>query len=341
MKITCDDYQNIVHKFSKTFNMEKEAGLIYKDYPLITLGERSYIEGCELMALPPFHVLVGRYTSIADGVMMIVNMDHDKESVSNYPLFRIGCEFKHPSDPAYQFVRPAPRQIYIGNDVWIGLKATIMGGVHIGNGAIVAAGSVVTKDVPPYAVVGGNPAKIIKYRFPTELCEQLDAIKWWYWSEEEIRQAAECIKTPAKFVEKYYRERRVVQTPLREQVKTIHKRMLVGVLVDHCLVSEETPVWEHVYSQLLESGKEADILFLLTPSCTEEARGYFKRQIKYYQQDGPWYAVEVQDDFRMDVLQELDGFVRGRNYADLLWSDWAETMGKKLYDGLNQQPFSA
>lgn len=74
----------------------------------------------------------------------------------------------------------------IGNDVWIGAKSTVMDGIRIGDGAIVAAGSVVTKDVPPYSVVGGAPAKLIKYRFPQEIIDRLLEIKWWNLPDEEI-----------------------------------------------------------------------------------------------------------------------------------------------------------
>lgn len=83
------------------------------------------------------------------------------------------------------------RITYIGNDVWIGSRCIVMDGVTIGNGAIVAAGSVVTKDVPPYAIVGGAPAKLIRYRFPQEMIKRLEEIRWWNLSDEEITKAKE------------------------------------------------------------------------------------------------------------------------------------------------------
>lgn len=74
----------------------------------------------------------------------------------------------------------------IGNDVWIGYEATIMPGVKIGDGAIIASKSVVTKDIPAYSIVGGNPAKIIKFRFDKERIKELLEISWWNWSAEKI-----------------------------------------------------------------------------------------------------------------------------------------------------------
>lgn len=71
------------------------------------------------------------------------------------------------------------KEIEIGNDVWIGQRVMIMGGVHVGNGAVIGAGAIVTKDVPPYAIVGGIPAKLIRYRFPENVIQQLEESKWW------------------------------------------------------------------------------------------------------------------------------------------------------------------
>jgi len=94
----------------------------------------------------------------------------------------------------------------IGNDVWIGAGATLLGkggGLTIGDGAIVGAGSVVTKDVPPYAIVGGNPARIIRYRFDEAIIRRLLALKWWDWPVERIMAAKEDFKDVNLFLEKY------------------------------------------------------------------------------------------------------------------------------------------
>ena len=89
--------------------------------------------------------------------------------------------------------------VKIGNDVWIATNVTILRGVEIGDGAVIAAGSVVTKSVPPYAVVGGNPAKFIKWRFPLEAREKLLEIKWWDWDDEEIINKREFLQNLVGF----------------------------------------------------------------------------------------------------------------------------------------------
>ena len=95
-------------------------------------------------------------------------------------------------------------QIIIGSDVWIGRGATILGGVKIGSGAIIGANSTVSKDVPPYAVVAGNPARIVKYRFDEETVKKFMAIKWWNWDIEKILENAPLMSEPEEFLEKHY-----------------------------------------------------------------------------------------------------------------------------------------
>lgn len=98
------------------------------------------------------------------------------------------------------------KKTIIGNDVWTGRNVTIMAGVKIGNGAIIGAGAVVTKDVPDYAIVAGVPAKIIKYRFSEDIIFKLNKIKWWDWSDDLIASRYDDFLDVNNFVEKYYTE---------------------------------------------------------------------------------------------------------------------------------------
>lgn len=109
---------------------------------------------------------IGHFCSIAPGVVFVLNSDHYTNHISTYP-FKVLITKTQTQEAI------SKGDIVIGDDVWIGCNATIMSGVNIGQGAIVAAGAVVTKDVPPYAIVGGVPAKVIKYRFSKDIISEL------------------------------------------------------------------------------------------------------------------------------------------------------------------------
>lgn len=121
---------------------------------------------------------------IASGVTFIMNgANHLTESVSSYPFAVFGNGWENAMEGK---LYPNKGDIVIGNDVWIGYNAIIMAGVTIGDGAIVATNSTVTKAIKPYTIVGGNPAKEIRKRFTDEQIKQLLAIKWWDWEIDKI-----------------------------------------------------------------------------------------------------------------------------------------------------------
>ena len=127
---------------------------------------------------------IGKYCSISRDVRFINGGIHPLDWVSLYP-FRIKWKMKG----ALEDGTPASKgPIHVENDVWLGTGSTILSGVTIGNGAIIMAGSIVTKDVPPYTIVGGVPAKIVKRRFNDEEIKALEKIKWWDWPEDKIKE---------------------------------------------------------------------------------------------------------------------------------------------------------
>lgn len=133
-------------------------------------------------------LIIGKFCSIACGAKFIfTSANHSMKSLSTYPfpIFadQWGLDWKNVAD-----AWDNKGDIVIGNDVWIGYEAVILSGVHIGNGAIIGTRAVVTRDVPPFAVVGGVPAKEIKKRFDEETIAKLQQIEWWNWPFEKIRQ---------------------------------------------------------------------------------------------------------------------------------------------------------
>jgi len=132
-------------------------------------------------------LIIGKFCAIATDAKFIMNgANHKLSGISTYPfsIFRNGWEKVLPK----QDELPYKGDTVVGNDVWIGYDATIMPGIHIGDGAVIAAKAVVTKDVFPYTVVGGNPAGMIKERFDKGIVEKLLKIKWWEWDIEKITE---------------------------------------------------------------------------------------------------------------------------------------------------------
>ena len=129
-------------------------------------------------------LIIGKFCMIASGVTFIMNgANHLSRSVSSYPFAIFGKDWANAMDGK---TYPTKGNTEIGNDVWLGYNATIMPGVKIGDGAIVASNATVTGDVAPYTIVGGNPAKVIRKRFSDNQIEQLLALKWWDWDIDRI-----------------------------------------------------------------------------------------------------------------------------------------------------------
>lgn len=126
-------------------------------------------------------LIIGNFCSIGPHVAFLLNSDHRLSSISTYP-------FKVQLLHSEKFEATSKGNIVVGDDVWIGYGATIMSGICIGQGAVIAAGAVVTKDVPPYAIVGGVPAKVIKYRFEPEMIKELLKVDYSKLSEKMIKE---------------------------------------------------------------------------------------------------------------------------------------------------------
>ena len=139
-------------------------------------------------------LVIGRFCSIACGAkFMFTSGNHSMQSLANYtfPIFfdEWGLDAKDICDAWYN-----KGDTVIGNDVWIGYEAVIMPGVKIGDGAVIGTRALVTKDVPPYTIVGGVPAKPIRRRFDDATVEKLEALRWWDWDEDRLKRALPAIQ---------------------------------------------------------------------------------------------------------------------------------------------------
>jgi chloramphenicol O-acetyltransferase type B len=168
--------------------------------PNIRVGRYSYYSGyyhghgfddCARFLLPDDGVdklVIGSFCSIGSGAAFIMagNQGHRSDWISTFPFFWMS-EMPAFAGAANGF-QPAGDTV-IGNDVWIGTEAIVMPGVRIGDGAVIGARAVVTNDVAPYAIVGGNPAKVIRKRFGDPDIARLLELRWWDWSDDDLRAA--------------------------------------------------------------------------------------------------------------------------------------------------------
>lgn len=213
----------------KKYEINKDFCYIYEYSDQEFLKEDTIYRGCkvgkytygyrELLEFSPIAESIGRFCSI-NGTAKIWN-NHSMDCISTHPFldefpFIKLEEFEYIDGLVEKYGRHLTnskyhnseirdnRPVVIGNDVWIGAYANILPGVTIGDGAVIASGAVVTKDVPPYAVVGGVPARIIKYRFAPDIIEKLLEIKWWEWSDTMISNNRELFYNPEEFIESLY-----------------------------------------------------------------------------------------------------------------------------------------
>ena len=146
-----------------------------------TMGDYSYVGRNSRI----IHADIGKFCSIA-GETKIGMGTHTLDKISTSPIFTEANNATKHSWVKVSAINPFKR-VVVGNDVWIGVRTMVMGGVKIGDGAVIGAGSIVTKDIPPYAVAVGVPAKVIRYRFSQEQIDALLANPWWNFSEEKLR----------------------------------------------------------------------------------------------------------------------------------------------------------
>lgn len=157
----------------------------------VTIGRHSYLSGPRIDIVAHLNsITIGGFCSIARGVQ-IQEYNHVTSGLTTAFLSRRVDSRRGFSPDEIDSKGP----VSIGNDVWIGANSTVVSGVSIGTGAVIAAGAVVTKDVPPYAVVAGNPARLLRYRFESAaLIEELLASEWWTWPLDEIVDYAKTIR---------------------------------------------------------------------------------------------------------------------------------------------------
>jgi acetyltransferase-like isoleucine patch superfamily enzyme len=166
-------------------------GLVCQD-PRVEVGRFTYGAPRLLLWAEHERIYIGGFCSIADEVTIFGGGEHRTDWITTFPL-RIAFGDPLAGRDGHPATRGATR---IGNDVWLAYRATVLSGVTIGHGAVVGAGAVVASDIPPYAVVAGNPARVVRYRFPQDVIAKLIELRWWDWPLDKIRRNMDILCSP-------------------------------------------------------------------------------------------------------------------------------------------------
>lgn len=329
------------------FRNERQILYKSKNSPIATIGEKSYIVKAIFEDSDSSNLLIGNYCSIAHDIVFVVGLNHDFQQVTTYPLELIG-KTESPNDEFPKQENTISRnvnenQILIGHDVWIGRGVCILDGVRIGNGAVVGANSVVAKNVPPYAVVAGNPAKIIKYRFNEKIIQKLQNIKWWYWNEKKIIEHKEDMRCIESFTELFYdssMERRIAnETTAKLKMWRSMGYKLVYFLPDFRTVGS---VWQKVIKEYIYryTEKEKNILIYdANPEKDIAEIEWIENLIKSKAQPPIIIENHSKKNISFDILQNVDEFITTHLYESIQCIDYGEDYGVKIISGFRNKIF--
>lgn len=170
-------------KIKSLLGLHNRRQTLQEQYPQYRIGRGTYGNPTILNWNEGASLSIGNFSSIADGVKIFLGGEHRSDWATTYPFNMLW-----PSASAISGHPKTKGDVTIGSDVWIGAEAVILSGVKIGDGAVIGTSAIVAKAVPPYAVVVGNPSRIVKYRFEPAIVERLLNVAWWDWSNEDIEK---------------------------------------------------------------------------------------------------------------------------------------------------------
>lgn len=307
----------------------------------VILGPKSYIVNAVIESDGLANVLIGSYCSIAHLTVFLVGCNHDYRTVTTYPEGLLGIPELSGRNVDSNREAYNSNIISIGHDVWIGRGVTVMSGVKIGNGAVIGANTVVTKDVPPYAIFVGNPGKVIKYRFDKEIIRKLQKIKWWYWSENKIIANKEFMRNTSAFANHFYNkgENQDNDTGTVSYLRQLRqKEIKIFYFVPD--FEWEKGIWKRVILQYLDKYTARDKVVLILEIKEEpKFEQYVKLIYEWIEGKGEKSPLIIKnnsiDSVSIDILENADVFIATRSYESIRCIDYGSDYDLEIISGLN------
>ena len=248
----------------KTTIYNVDTGSVEK-FPVLVIDKDSYIAGAKIESGINYHweigsysLQMGKYCACAEDILFMIDINHGYNGVFMGEVSELKGEV-----PTYMSTMRPRGEIIIQNDCWIGHGATIMDGVTIHNGAVVGTNAVVTKDVPPYAIVAGNPARVVKYRFDEDTIHKLQHIAWWDWDSETIIKYKDKLLGEVKdFADYFYRD------DMHNKTLQINRLTDGKAFVFYLDMNEPYCIWRKVIRQFAEAmnGTDRELILYLNPN---------------------------------------------------------------------------
>ena len=310
----------------------------FKQFPMLSIDADSYIVGLKIRSGIDFapaagrhHVAIGKGCSLAEEITFIIDINHDYQSVAQGEL---SC-LKTVSRP-WRSRRKG--SIILQNDVWVGHGATIMSGVTH-NGCVVAAGAVVTKDVPPYAIAGGNPARVIRYRFDEGAISDLQKIAWWDWPPEVQQARREDFNLPVReFISKCL-SCADINSSSAPPPHTEKERAIVLLVAD---AEESFPLYPKVLRQYFEKDRPDSELLIYLPKEHSSKKNVqaIEEILREYSHRDCYVTLQTGDDVDEHMLFQLaDYYVTTRGQKTVWRTCLADQYGVKILYGTDEPIF--
>ncbi len=318
-----------------TLNAQNELN----GFPFLSLDRDSYLVSVEVQSGINFDpvggrhcIAIGKGCSLAESITFMMDLNHDYSSVCQGAMSFLNTE-------------PIPSKIsrkgsiILQNDVWIGHGATVMAGVTLHNGCVVAAGSVVTRDVPPYAIVGGNPAKIIRYRFDDDTISALEKIAWWDWplATQKARRKDFALPPP-EFAAKYLPEAecRLAELRVRGGGADVRDTKTILFIPDF---SEPHPLYRRVLDQYFSQDRPALELLIYLPRADSNRKNLraLEALLQQYESQDCNVILQTGEDINEHILfQHTDYFITTRCRETVSRTCLADLYGVRLLYGTDE-----